>query len=133
MDDIVNRDETLFEPARFDAESYEDILDRDLVPSPDFLREGPNSAVGVEPVAVERYYDPAFFRKEVNHVWPRVWQWACREEEIPEIGDHIVYDIAGYSFIIVRSTESEIKALYNSCLHRGRQLAEADGSRKSVV
>ena len=128
MDDIVNRDNVLFEPARHSAESYEEILDRDLVPSPDFLREGPNPAVALEPVAASRYYDPDFFRKEVDHVWPRVWQWACREEEIPEVGDHYVYDIASYSFIIVRSAENEFKALYNSCLHRGRQLAECDGS-----
>lgn len=128
MDDIVNRDETLFEPGRHSAETYEDILDRDLVPSPDYFREGDNPPVALEPYAASRYYDPEFFQKEIDYVWPRVWQWACREEEIPEIGDHVVYDVAGYSFIIVRSSETEVKAFYNSCLHRGRQLAECDGS-----
>ncbi|MEH6637178.1 MAG: aromatic ring-hydroxylating dioxygenase subunit alpha [Halioglobus sp.] len=119
--------ETLYTPGRHSAQSYEDILASDVVPSPDYYREGANPPAALEAYETSRYYDPQFFQKEVDYVWPRIWQWACREEEIPEIGDHVVFDIAGYSFIIVRSSEAEIKAFYNSCLHRGRQLAECDG------
>ena len=31
----------------------------------------------------ERYYDPDFYQMEVDLLWPRVWQMACRLEEIP--------------------------------------------------
>lgn len=129
MDEIVGRESNEFRPDRCPAESYEDILDRDIVPAPEFFREGPTPDIGVEPVAASRYFDPAFFQSEVDHVWPHVWQWACREEDIPNVGDHVVFDLAGHSHIVVRSGAEEIKALGNSCLHRGRQLAEADGSR----
>lgn len=116
---------------RYPAQTYEDILARDAVASPAFFRQGATADAGFEPIAASRYYDPAFFRKEVDHVWPKVWHWACREEDIPEVGDHIVYEFAGYSFIIVRSAPDRIKALYNACLHRGRQLAQCDGNLAS--
>jgi len=128
MDELVDKTGMSYPLRRFPGQSYEDILESDVISPPAFYREGPNPEVGVEPVATSRYYDPEFFRQEVDYVWPRVWQWACREEDIPEIGDHVVFDIVGYSFIIVRSAENEIKALANSCLHRGRQLVECDGS-----
>lgn len=131
MDEIVNRKGTEYRPDRYPAETYSDILNRDAVPSPEFLHEGPEVDVGTESIAASRYYDREFFQKEVDHVWPRIWHWACREEEIPEVGDHVVYEFVGKSFIIVRSAPDEIKALYNSCLHRGRQLAETDGSLES--
>nr|WP_275403987.1 aromatic ring-hydroxylating dioxygenase subunit alpha [Pseudonocardia acidicola] len=58
----------------------------------------------------------------------RTWQFACREELIPNIGDTEVYDIAGISVLIVRTAPDEIKAYYNACLHRGRQLREEAGN-----
>lgn len=128
MDEIVNKGESGFRPDRSPGETYTQILERDAVQAPEFFREGPEVDVGTESIAASRYYDPAFFQKEIDHVWPRIWHWACREEEIPEVGDHMVYEFVGKSFIIVRSAPGEIKALYNACLHRGRKLAECDGS-----
>ena len=37
----------------------------------------------------------AFHELEVERVWKKVWQMACREEEIPEVGDRTVYDDRG--------------------------------------
>ena len=34
-------------------------------------------------VPKERYFDPDFYALEVEQLWPRVWQMACRLEEIP--------------------------------------------------
>jgi phenylpropionate dioxygenase-like ring-hydroxylating dioxygenase large terminal subunit len=39
----------------------------------------------------QRYYDPEFFAMEAELFWPRVWQMACRLEEIPEPGDFAEY------------------------------------------
>ena len=52
---------------------------------------------------------------------------ACREEDIPDVGDTTVYSIAHLSILIVRSAPDSIKAFYNACLHRGRLLREEDG------
>jgi phenylpropionate dioxygenase-like ring-hydroxylating dioxygenase large terminal subunit len=107
---------------RHPGDTYEDILERDSRPTPDYLREGRIPDVGVQPVAASRYFDPAFFEKEARYVWSRVWQMACREEDIPAVGDCHLYEILGKSLIVVRTAPTEIKALYNSCLHRGRKL-----------
>jgi phenylpropionate dioxygenase-like ring-hydroxylating dioxygenase large terminal subunit len=63
----------------------------------------------------------------MSRLWPRVWQFACREEHIPEPGDYVVYDIGRYSYVVVRSSSGEIKCFVNACLHRGRQLKHYDG------
>jgi phenylpropionate dioxygenase-like ring-hydroxylating dioxygenase large terminal subunit len=77
---------------------------------------------------MERYHSPETHRAELELVWRRVWQMACREEDIPSTGDHIVYDIGDDSLIVVRTADGSIKAYHNSCLHRGTRLADFDGT-----
>src|SRR5262249_28896298 len=52
------------------------------------------------------------------------WQMACRVEEIPRVGDYVVYDICDDSILVVRTAEDRIKAFYNVCSHRGRKLRD---------
>ena len=42
---------------------------------------------------VERYVSQEFHDLEMEKVWGRVWQMACREEVLVEPGDHTVYEI----------------------------------------
>jgi nitrite reductase/ring-hydroxylating ferredoxin subunit len=79
-------------------------------------------AAEIEDIDFSRYTSPEFFQSEMDKIWCKVWQWACREEHIPETGDYIVYDIGPYSIIVVRTEEDKIKAYYNACLHRGTRL-----------
>ncbi len=51
----------------------------------------------------------------------------CREEDLQTAGDHVVYDIGDTSLIVSRTRQGDIKALYNSCLHRGRRLRDSNG------
>ena len=50
--------------------------------------------LGSDDIPIERYTSRAWHELEVERLWKRVWQFACREEEIPEPGDHHVYEIA---------------------------------------
>ncbi len=118
-----------FRTDRHPSESYEDILERDTRAIPDHLREKEVRELGTDPIAASRYYDPAFFQKEIDCVWSRVWQMACREEEIPNPGDYHIYEVVGKSLIVTRTASGEIKAFYNSCLHRGRKLVTLNGSK----
>jgi nitrite reductase/ring-hydroxylating ferredoxin subunit len=113
-------------------ETYDDILNRDTRPVPPQLREGPTPDLGTAPVAASRYYDRAFFDLEVQHVWMKVWQWACREEHIPNVGDTHIYDVVGRSLLIVRTAPDQIKAFHNSCPHRGRKLATLPGCKTEL-
>ena len=109
--------------------SYNDILDLDTRQVPDFLREEVVPDIGTAPVPAGNYIDPAFYQRETEKLWGRCWQMACREEEIPNVGDFIVYEIAGRSYLIVRTAPDTIKALLNVCLHRGRKLADHAGCK----
>jgi nitrite reductase/ring-hydroxylating ferredoxin subunit len=112
------------------APSYQDLLDRDSRPVPDALRERSLREIGNAPLDAARYTSPAFAELEAQRMWTRTWQMACREEELPEPGDTIVYEIVGRSLLITRQADGSIRALHNSCTHRGRKLLLADDSVK---
>ena len=111
--------------------TYRQLLDEDSRDVPAILRRESPLDDGPMSVPVERYTSPEFFQLERDKLWDRVWQMACREEAIPTVGDHIVYDIAGRSYIVVRSGPSTIQAFHNVCRHRGRLLREVGGVRSS--
>ncbi|MCB1686901.1 MAG: Rieske 2Fe-2S domain-containing protein, partial [Halioglobus sp.] len=75
-----------------------------------------------------RYTDPTFTRLEHEKLWLKVWQMAARLDEIPQPGDHTVYEIGNESVLLVRIDADNIKAYHNACPHRGTALAECSGS-----
>jgi phenylpropionate dioxygenase-like ring-hydroxylating dioxygenase large terminal subunit len=113
--------------ARSPGISYQGLLDTDTHPVPDVLRLESPRYLGNADIPIERYISHDWHRREVERLWKRVWQFACREEHIPTPGDYIVYDIAGLSFVVVRTADGSIKAYPNACLHRGRRLKDYDG------
>ncbi len=116
-------------PDRHPAISYDEILDMDSRSVPLSLREHDTPLISGGTVPVSNYLDPAYFAAEVEHVWPRVWQVACREEEIPQTADFVLYENVGLSLIVSRQADGSIKALHNSCLHRGRRLVGESGCK----
>ena len=82
-------------------------------------------------VPSRRYYDPEFYAMECELLWPRVWQVACRLDEIPEPGDFSVYDNLDQSIVVVRVDVSTVKAYHNACRHRGVALVVDRGHLSS--
>jgi nitrite reductase/ring-hydroxylating ferredoxin subunit len=80
-----------------------------------------------ERIPAPRYYDADFYQAEIDHVWPHVWQMACRLEQIPEVGDWVEYENLGRSVIVV-NTEDGVKAFHNACRHRGVPIAGGKGN-----
>jgi nitrite reductase/ring-hydroxylating ferredoxin subunit len=76
----------------------------------------------------ERYFDPDFYQLEAERLWPRVWQMACRLEEIPEPGDFVEYEILDQSVIVVRTGDLGVRAFENACRHRGVRVVEGRGT-----
>ena len=90
------------------------------------LAQVPYRVTNPELIAAERYYDPEFFELEKKHLWPRVWQMACRLEEIPEVGDYTIYNILDHSVLMIHTSDG-VKAFRNACRHRGVRLAHGPG------
>ena len=80
-----------------------------------------------ERIPAARYYSEEFYKAEVEQLWPRVWQMACRLEQIPEVGDWVEYSNLGRSVIVVRTPDG-IKAYQNACRHRGVPIAGGNGN-----
>ena len=110
------------------ATSLQELLDQDTHPVPAVLRADAQTDLGTGGVDRTRYTDPAFHRLELDRVWSRVWQVACREEQIAEPGQVVVYDVGDLSLLVLRADDGTIHAFHNSCLHRGTQLLTTDGT-----
>ena len=82
-------------------------------------------------LSTDVYLSEEYARAEGVKLWAKVWQHAGRVEDIPNVGDFITYDIGNESILIVRAASDSIKAFYNVCSHRGRQLAEAPNAAHS--
>ena len=125
--------ETLTGTDRSAGISYDELFDNDTHPVSEVLRRVGEHLPGNTRVPARVYYAHDVHDLEVERLWSRVWQLACLEEEIPEVGDYHVYDIAHLSFLIVRTAPDQIKAYRNACLHRGRKLREHHGRGASSL
>ncbi|QMW21760.1 aromatic ring-hydroxylating oxygenase subunit alpha [Sandaracinobacteroides saxicola] len=114
-------------PAGAPAPDVQGMLNAETRPVPPVLRETGDAVVAPATIDRTRYTDPGFAARERQQLWSRCWQMACREEDIPETGDYILYQAGDTSLIVVRTAPNAIHAHVNACLHRGRLLREADG------
>ena len=99
----------------------------------EFLKRGVDySAVdGVRTLPGKYYHSEEIYREEVEKIFYKYWILACREEEVPEIGDYKLIQIEDESIIIVRDKSNDLRAHFNVCSHRGTQLCtDAKGNFK---
>ncbi len=120
---------TIEEPglARSPGVTYQELLDQDTHPVPDVLRLQAPRDLGDADVSRHRYVSREWHEREKERLWSRVWQYACRTDEIAEVGDHYVYEICDKSYVVIRTAPDTVKAYPNACLHRGRRLKDYDG------
>ena len=92
--------------------TYQQLLDQDSHQVPEVLRLQSPKDMGVVEYSVSRYTSKEWHDKEVEHLWKKVWQMACREEEIPAVGSYLEYTIGDQSILVVRTEEDRIRAFY---------------------
>ena len=125
---MADIDPQIERPDRCPGISYSDMLAADTRPAPAYLLDEATQDFGDAPVSTDRYTDPAFKALEDARMWPNVWQFAAREEDMPEPGNTVVYEINDQSFLLVRQLDGSVRAFYNVCLHRGRKLKLDSGT-----
>ncbi|WP_176562110.1 aromatic ring-hydroxylating oxygenase subunit alpha [Mycolicibacterium palauense] len=96
------------------------------------MRNDEYRSKGAELGIRDRYISADFAGLEAEKLWTRVWQVACRVEEVEKPGDFCEYEIGDQSILIVRSTDGQIKALHNACQHRGMRLKEGRGTCSEI-
>lgn len=113
--------------ARCPAPSVQQIVRDDPHLPPEVLAQESYTYLGSDDVDYERYYKQEFFDRELGQIWQKCWQWVCREDHIPEPGDYYVYEVADFSYLVVRQQDGSVKGFVNSCLHRGTKLKRTEG------
>jgi len=80
------------------------------------------------------YTDPDFYRLDLETIFYRDWVFAGHDCEIPAPGDYFTLQIGDYPIIVVRGLDGSIRALHNSCRHRGSRICAAPrGAVKRLV
>ena len=70
--------------------TYTDMLAVDTRPAPDYLVMESAQELGDDPLDPDRYTSPAFKALEDEKMWPNVWQFAAREEDMHDAVDTVV-------------------------------------------
>lgn len=79
------------------------------------------------------YTSDAFYRREVDRIFMTVWNFMGHVDQIPNPGDYKALEFAGVPFIICRDENGDLKALANSCRHRGAKIASGAGNAKEFI
>lgn len=112
--------------------SFQDLLDDERVSVPASLRSNTHPDIPQRPLGTERWTCAKHAALETERLWSRTWQMVCRETALMHSGDFFVYDISGYSVLLVCTEPGTLRGYHNSCLHRGRALKNGRGRAKEI-
>jgi len=80
------------------------------------------------------YCSPGDYQVELELIWYRDWLFVGHDCEIPKAGNFFTVQIGEYPIIILRDREGAVRALHNSCRHRGSRICAAErGSAARLV
>jgi phenylpropionate dioxygenase-like ring-hydroxylating dioxygenase large terminal subunit len=84
--------------------------------------------VSLERGEVDRriYSDPEIFELEMQRIFARSWLFLCHESQIPEPGDFFQSVMGRDNVLVVRQRDGSIKAMLNTCAHRGNAVCRAE-------
>lgn len=64
------------------------------------------------------YTSAEMYELERRAIFSRKWLLTTHKARIPNPGDWVRYDVAGYQFIVVRDRKGNVNAMHNVCRHR---------------
>ncbi|MBM3570927.1 MAG: aromatic ring-hydroxylating dioxygenase subunit alpha, partial [Alphaproteobacteria bacterium] len=74
------------------------------------------------------YVSDAFYQREVERIFMKVWNFVDRVDRIPNPGDYFTFDYVGVPTVIIRGHDNKVRAFSNSCRHRGARIVEGKGN-----
>jgi Rieske 2Fe-2S family protein len=75
------------------------------------------------------FRDAAHYKRELEAFWYRRWVAVAREEEVPSPGDWRQVTVGTQSLVVYRDETKAVRAVHNTCRHRGSILCTADRGR----
>ncbi|MBK8064330.1 MAG: aromatic ring-hydroxylating dioxygenase subunit alpha [Betaproteobacteria bacterium] len=78
------------------------------------------------------YTSEAFYRREVETIWLKEWNFFGRADRIPKPGDYFAVDFVGVPLLVIRGKDGQVRAFSNSCRHRGAAMLRGDGNCNAI-
>lgn len=86
------------------------------------------SLVNVETGELDRriFSDEEIYDLEMKNIFGRAWLFLCHETQIPKKGDFFEAPMGKDNVLVVRQRDGGIKAMLNTCTHRGNAVCRAE-------
>ncbi|KAJ5151319.1 uncharacterized protein N7482_010571 [Penicillium canariense] len=78
------------------------------------------------------YTAPEIYELERRAVFSRNWLLTTHSLRFSKTGDWLRYNVAGFSFILVRNKEGAVNAFHNVCRHRAFPVVTEDGGTSRI-
>ena len=78
--------------------------------------------VSVTTLPAGYYTDPAYFAREGERLFRRMWLFAGRHDDAPVPGSYVTRRFGSAAILIVRDQAGTLRAFHNVCRHRGTLL-----------
>jgi phenylpropionate dioxygenase-like ring-hydroxylating dioxygenase large terminal subunit len=90
----------------------------------------------IEPIralAASYYTDREVYRRTVEGLFFKSWQYVCHETHIPEPGDYYAFTLLDQDLFVARGRDGAVRCFYNVCQHRAHSLVEGSGRVRVLV
>ncbi|MCD2180728.1 aromatic ring-hydroxylating oxygenase subunit alpha [Rhizobium sp. GN54] len=68
------------------------------------------------------YIDQDYYKLDLETIWYRDWLFVGHDCEIPRAGNFFTLQVGDYPVVVTRDRQGTIRALHNSCRHRGSRV-----------
>jgi Rieske 2Fe-2S family protein len=82
------------------------------------------SAIGTKTLPGKYFSSPDIYERETQEIFRKKWIVVGRTADIPHVGDYLLHELDGESFIVVRDDQRRVNCYYNVCRHRGTRMCE---------
>ncbi|KZS96683.1 Rieske [2Fe-2S] domain protein, partial [Sistotremastrum niveocremeum HHB9708] len=73
------------------------------------------------------------YELERRAIFSKVWLLVCHRIRLPNTGDYVSFEIAGFPFFLVKDREGKINAFHNVCRHRAFPIVTKESGNVPIL
>ena len=79
------------------------------------------------------YSSPEMYELERRAIFSRKWQLITHSIRLPNVGDYLKYDIAGFEIVLIKDRTNTINGFHNICRHRAFPVVTEDKGSARIL